>query len=73
MKNNPSVKDHGSQYTALSEDFLKNRGYCCQSNCENCPYTEITPDAFTPREFEPQSETQEKKILYQYAHYIEKD
>lgn len=25
-------------YTPLSREFLLNRGYCCKSGCENCPY-----------------------------------
>jgi len=25
-------------YTPLSREFLLNRGCCCKSGCENCPY-----------------------------------
>ncbi|MCB9059928.1 MAG: hypothetical protein H6622_00215 [Halobacteriovoraceae bacterium] len=24
-----------------SRDFLKSRGYCCKSGCENCPYDDF--------------------------------
>jgi len=25
-------------YMVLTADFLKKRGYCCESGCRNCPY-----------------------------------
>lgn len=27
-------------YTVLTRDFLLHRGYCCNSGCRHCPYTE---------------------------------
>lgn len=28
--------EHG--YMVLTEEFLKQRGYCCESGCRHCPY-----------------------------------
>ncbi len=28
-------------YVVMTESFLKQRGFCCESGCRHCPYKEI--------------------------------
>ncbi|MBK7343200.1 MAG: hypothetical protein IPJ06_08965 [Saprospiraceae bacterium] len=40
------ILEHGLM--VLTAEFLRKRGYCCQSGCRNCPYSgneEITSEA----------------------------
>jgi len=33
------VERKGMRYRIFTEFFLLERGYCCNNNCQNCPYS----------------------------------
>lgn len=38
-----SYIDPNTGYQVLTADFLKRRGYCCDSGCRHCPYGDNGP------------------------------
>jgi hypothetical protein len=37
--NSPTYRDPVTGFTVFTAKFLADRGYCCDSGCRHCPYT----------------------------------
>jgi hypothetical protein len=33
-----TTTDDGLKYRVFTEEYLKNRGFCCNNQCKHCPY-----------------------------------